>query len=87
MLYLGIFSTTIAFLLQTMAQKYTSETKTAIILSTEAFWGTILSVVILKEALTMRMMVGGIFIFSAIIVSETKLAFFKKMNLKKLEEN
>ncbi len=85
-LYLGVFSTTIAFLLQTMAQKYTSETKTAIILSTEAFWGTILSVVILKEALTMRMMVGGIFIFSAIIVSETKLAFFKKMNLKKLEE-
>ncbi len=78
LLYLGIFSTTIAFLLQTVAQKYTSETKTAIILSTEAFWGMILSVIILKEALTGRMIMGGALIFLAIIVSETKLAFFKK---------
>ncbi|MCL6574350.1 MAG: DMT family transporter, partial [Bacillus sp. (in: Bacteria)] len=41
LLYLGVFSTTIAFLLQTVAQKYTTETKAAIILSTEAFWGMI----------------------------------------------
>lgn len=76
--YLGIFSTTIAFLLQTVAQKYTTETKTAIILSTEAFWGMILSVIILKEALTGRMIAGGALIFLAIIISETKPVFFKK---------
>lgn len=77
-LYLGVFSTTIAFLLQTVAQKYTTETKTAIILSTEAFWGMILSVIILKEALTGRMIAGGALIFLAIIISETKPVFFKK---------
>ncbi len=78
LLYLGVFSTTIAFLIQTIAQKYTSETKAAIILSTEAFWGMVLSVIILKEALTGRMILGGLLIFLAIFVSETKLVFFKK---------
>lgn len=83
--YLGVFSTTIAFLLQTVAQKYTTETKTAIILSTEAFWGMILSVIILSEALTSRMIIGGVLIFLAIIVSETKLDFFKKKGKASLE--
>lgn len=76
--YLGVFSTTLAFLIQTVAQKYTSETKTAIILTTEAFWGTVLSVLILSEPLTIRMILGGILIFMGIIVSETKMSFLKK---------
>lgn len=77
-LYLGIFSTTIAFLLQTVAQKFTSETKAAIILSTEAFWGMVFSVIILSEVLTAKMAIGAILILVAIIISETKLKFFKK---------
>ncbi len=70
--YLGIFSTTAAYLLQTTAQKFTTETKTAIILSTEAFFGMALSVLILSEPLTLRMILGGILIFAAILTSETK---------------
>lgn len=73
--YLGIFSTTIAFLLQTIAQKYTSETKAAIILSTEALFGTIFSIIILSEVVTIRMVVGSILILAAIITAETKLSF------------
>lgn len=76
--YLGVFSTTIAFLLQTVAQKYTSETKAAIILSTEAFWGMVFSIIILSEVLTGKMVIGAILILAAIIISETKLGFFKK---------
>jgi drug/metabolite transporter (DMT)-like permease len=75
--YLGIFSTTIAYLLQTTAQKYTSETKAAIILSTEALFGTLFSIIILSEVLTMRMVIGSILILVAIIIAETKLNFLQ----------
>ena len=82
-LYLGIFSTTIAFLLQTICQRDVSQTKSAIILSIESVFGTILSVIILHEVLTLKMIVGCLIIFCAIIISETKLSFLKKNNLKK----
>lgn len=72
LVYLGIFSTTIAYLLQTIAQKYVTETKAAIILSTEALWGTLFSVIILSELLTMRMSVGAVLILVAIMIAETK---------------
>lgn len=80
--YLGVFSTTIAFLLQTVAQKYTTETNAAIILSTEAFWGMVFSVILLSEVLTVKMVIGAFLILSAIIISETKLSFFKKKSYK-----
>lgn len=82
LLYLGVFSTTIAFLLQTVAQKYTTETNAAIILSTEAFWGMVFSVIILDEILTMKMALGAALILMAIIISETKLTFLTKQVVK-----
>ncbi|KQL33284.1 DMT family transporter [Psychrobacillus sp. FJAT-21963] len=78
LLYLGVFSTTIAYLMQTVAQKYISETKAAIILSTESFWGMAFSVIILSEVMTLKMMIGAILILLAIIISETKFSFLKK---------
>lgn len=77
LLYLGVFSTTIAYLLQTVAQKYITETKAAIILSTESFWGMAFSVMILSEVLTVKMGIGAAIILIAIIVSETKFNFLK----------
>ena len=83
LLYLGIFSTTIAYLLQTVAQKYITDTKAAIILSTEAFWGMAFSVAILSEVMTTKMIIGAVLILGAIIISETKFGFLKR---KKVEE-
>ncbi|MBS4224997.1 DMT family transporter [Lederbergia citrea] len=83
LLYLGIFSTTIAFLLQTVAQKFITETKAAIILSTESLWGMAFSVVILSEIMTLKMIIGATLILGAIILSETKFSFWKK---KRVEE-
>lgn len=80
-LYLGIFSTTIAFLLQTICQKMVDGTKTAIILSTEAVFGTIFSVLILKEIVTIKMLIGIAIIFTSIIMAETKLSFIKKKDV------
>ncbi len=80
-LYLGIFSTAVAFLIQTICQSKVEQTRSALILSTESLFGTILSVIIFHEILTIRMVLGCIIIFTSIIISETKLSFFKKKNL------
>jgi drug/metabolite transporter (DMT)-like permease len=84
LLYLGVFSTTICYLLQTVAQKMITETKAAIILSTESFWGMVFSIAILDEAITIKMVLGAILILVAIIISETKLPFLKKNKLKEI---
>lgn len=86
-LYLGIFSTAIGFLLQTMCQSKVDQTRTAIILSTEAVFGTIMSVLIFHEVLTSRMVVGCIIIFVSIIVAETKLSFIKKKSVEESTNN
>ncbi|MDW0116815.1 DMT family transporter [Sporosarcina thermotolerans] len=87
LLYLGVFSTTIAFLLQTVSQKFITETKAAIILSTESLWGMVFSVILLSEIVTFKMGIGAVLILAAIILSETKLSFFnrKKASLIKVE--
>ncbi|MEK5148038.1 DMT family transporter [Psychrobacillus sp. FSL K6-4615] len=82
LLYLGIFSTTIAFLMQTVAQKYITETKAAIILATESFWGMVFSIIILSEIMTGRMIIGAFLILLAILISETKMGFLKKDKMK-----
>jgi len=78
-LYLGVFSTTIAYLLQTAGQKLVSETKAAIILSTEALWGTLFSIIILSELITFRMTIGASLILAAILISELKLSVPQKI--------
>lgn len=77
LLYLGVFSTALCFLLQTSAQKFISETKAAIILSTESFWGMIFSIAILGEVITLKMAMGAALILLAIMISETKPRLFK----------
>lgn len=68
-LYLGVVSTTICYLLQTACQKYIDETKAAIILSMESVFGTIFSIMILHEVVTIRMIIGCAVILAAVIIS------------------
>ncbi|CEN78820.1 DMT family transporter [Paraclostridium sordellii] len=77
-LFLGIFNTTICFLGQTICQTKVDETKTALILSTEAIFGMLFSVIITNEVITTKMIVGSLLIFIAIICAETKLKFLLK---------
>jgi len=81
-IYLAIFSTTLAYLFQNIANQYTSATKAAIILSTESFFGMVLSVIFLHEVLTSRMVVGAILILLAILIAEVKPAHPKKRMMK-----
>lgn len=77
-LYLGVFSTTIAFLVQTICQRKVEGAKTAIILSTEAVFGTLFSIVLLNEPVTIKLVLGSAIIFISIIMSQTKLSFLKQ---------
>lgn len=79
--YLGLFSTLIAFLVQNVAQKYTSSTHAAIILSMEAVFGGLLSLIFLKEKFTIRFLIGCLSILVSIITTETKWSFLKKDNI------
>lgn len=77
-LYLAVFSTTLAFLMQTVGQKHLSETKAAIILSTESVWGMVFSVALAYELLTFRMFLGALIIFIAILLSEVRPQLLRK---------
>ena len=73
MLYLGLMSTMLAFLLQNVCQKYISPSTAAILLSTESVFGIMFSIIFLAEKLSLRMAVGCVLIFVAIILSQLKL--------------
>lgn len=79
--YLAIFSTMIAFIIQNVAQKYTTSTHAAIILCLESVFGSILSVIVLNEIFTSKMVLGCLTIFIAIITTETKWDFLKKKKI------
>lgn len=74
-IYLGLFSTMLCFLIQTTAQKYTSSTKAALFLSSESLFGALFSVLLKVEPFTINMLIGGGLILSSIFVSEIS---FKK---------
>lgn len=84
-LYLGILSTTVAFILQTYFQKFTDGTTAAIVLSMESVFGTLFSIIIVGEKLTPRMFMGCFLIFFAVIIAETKLNFLFSKNSLEVE--
>ncbi len=92
MLYLGLFSTLICFLLQNVCQKYVKASTASLLLSFESVFGVVFSIIFLKEYLTGRMILGCCLIFFALILSETQFSFlsgiFNKFSKnKKLTDN
>ncbi len=78
LLYLAIFVTAGALLLQNVGQKYTDPTSASIILSLESVFGVVFSVIFYHEVITFKIFLGFLLIFIAIIISETKLNFLKR---------
>ena len=81
-IYLAVFSTAIGLFLQVLGQKSTTETRADIIMSTESVFGTIFAIILLNQALTIKVIIGCIIIFIAIIISEVK-PFAKKQKNKR----
>ena len=82
-LYLGLFSSAIAFVIQNVAQVYTTSTHAAIILSLESVFGSIFSVILLNEPVNAKFLIGCFAILISVIGSETKFEFLRlrKRNL------
>ncbi|HIU01687.1 MAG TPA: DMT family transporter [Candidatus Onthocola gallistercoris] len=67
--YLAVINSFAALLIQNVAQRYTSDTHAAILLSLEAVFGVIFSVFVYHEILTPRMIVGFVVIFAAVLIA------------------
>jgi drug/metabolite transporter (DMT)-like permease len=69
-LYSALLSTLAAFLIQNLAQRNTPSTHAAIILCLESVFGAIASVLFWNESMTLKMIIGCLLIFAAIIINE-----------------
>lgn len=78
LLYLAVFATTVALLLQNIGQKNTNPAPAAIIMSLESVFGVLFSVIFYHEQVTLRLFCGFILIFFSVLISETKLSFLRK---------
>lgn len=85
--YLCVMCTAATYLLQTFGQKYTPPSAVAVILTLEAVFGTVISMIFYGERLSLRLAVGFVVIFSAILVSETKLAFLSRKKMPEIEDD
>ena len=70
LLYLAVFSTTIAMSLQNIGQSMAPASHASILLSLESVFGVIFSCIILGEIVTAKMAAGFVIIFAAVLVSE-----------------
>ncbi len=75
MLYLGLMSTMLGFLLQNVGQKYTAPSTASLLISFESVFGVLFSVIFLQEQLTLRMLFGCVLMFIAVLLVETKFSF------------
>ena len=76
--YLVIFSPCGALLFQNIGQKYTAPATAAVLLSLEAPFGVLFSVLFADERPTPLMFAGFALIFLAVVCSETKFSFLRK---------
>ena len=77
-IYLAVCGTAVAMLLQNVGQKYVSSSSAAIILSLEALFGVLFSVIFGYENLSVKLVIGFALIFFAIITCETKWKFVRR---------
>ncbi len=72
LLYLGIFSTMLCYLLQNVGQKHLSPNTSSIVLSFESVFGLLFSVLFLGERITPKLIAGCALMFTSVILSEYK---------------
>ena len=78
LIYLVIFSSCGALLFQNMGQKYPAPATAAVLLSLEAPFGVLFSILLTDERPTALMFLGFALIFLAVVCSETKFSFLRK---------
>lgn len=79
-LYLALLSTSLCYFLQTHAQSKTTPTKAALILSLEGFFGSMFSVMMGFELLTINLVIGGAIILCSVIFMDINIPRLNKKN-------
>ena len=77
-IYAGTIGCALTLVLQTAAQKFTSPTHVAILLSTSGIFGSLLGVVFIGEPMTWRIFIASALIFAGVIIVEAVPALRKK---------
>ena len=72
LLYLSVFSTTVAMSLQNIGQSMAPSSHAAILLSLESVFGALASCLLLGEVITPTMLLGFAIIFGALVINSMK---------------
>ena len=76
--YLCVMATTAALLFQNVGQIWSDPASASVILSLESVFGVLFSVICYGDRVTAPMALGFVFIFVAVVCSETKFSFLQK---------
>lgn len=76
--YLSVMCTCVALLFQNVGQIWSDPASAAILLSLESVFGVLFSVIFYHDPVTLRLLLGFVLIFVAVVCSETKFAFLRK---------
>lgn len=82
MLYLGLFSTLVCFVLQNGSLKYLPSAWASLLLSFESVFGVLFSTIILGEKITLRMGFGCALIFAAVVLAQVLPEIIEKRRQK-----
>ena len=78
LLYVGIFSSGVAYTLQIIAQKDANPTVVSLLLSLESVFATIAGAIILSDTMSLREYIGCALMFSAVILAQLPTDILKK---------
>ena len=72
LVYIIFFNTFICYSIQTYAQKEINPSQVSLILTTEIIFGALFSVLLLGDKMTFQVIIGGLLIFTSILLTEVK---------------
>jgi drug/metabolite transporter (DMT)-like permease len=78
LVFLTVVATALCLLLQIFGQKHTPPSQTSVIMTFEAVFGILSSLIAGREMLSVKLVIGFMLTFTAVIISETKLKFLKR---------
>ncbi len=76
--YMSVMCTAVCFFLQAWGMKYTPSSTTAVIMTLESVFGTVISIIFYHEPMTVKLVLGFALIFVSVLISETKPQFMKR---------
>lgn len=77
-LYLSVMCTAVCFFLQAWGMRYTDSSTAAMLLTLEAVFGALISVLFFGEVLTAKLFIGFLLIFIAVLTCEVGEELFRK---------